>query len=410
MKGFAKRSFSFVLVFSMILGLASCKSKKKDNGLSSCTNVEKQLDSLKNVEGNIWVNEDKKYETLVNLMLYEVQETDFRGSMIVATDDEVIFASGSRLLDIDGNEVTPNTTYELGSISKSFAALCILKLQEEGKLSLDDELGKYFPEYSSCANFENTSKVTISQLLHMRSGIPDDMNEPDLFWGIEKKDSWLNPTLSVDPQKQGEVLNGFYANVDDDTFLNQAFTTELIYEPGSKASYSNSNYWILAIIVEKVSGKAYNDYVNEVILNPCNMTSSSSLASDDVTASMKPGAWTFRPETIKGSGDIHGSAVDLLKYDRALFGGYLLNQESMDILLDPIDKYGCGWEIFDNKIAHGGATPGFHTYHIIFEKDGQHLYAIMLANAGENRLDNFLIEQIEKTYKGMTESAEEKAA
>ena len=140
------------------------------------------------------------------------------------------------------------------------------------------------------------------------------------------------------------------------------------------------------------------------------MTSSSSLKSGDVTASMPPGTWSFRPETTKGSGDINGSAVDLLKYDRALFGGYLLNQESMDILLDPIDKYGCGWEIFDGKIAHGGATPGFHTYHIIFEKDGQHLYAIMLANAGENRLDNFLIEQIEKAYNWIPESAEEKAA
>ena len=397
MKGFVKRSCSLVLVLTMVLSLASCKAKKKKD-ISSCTNVEEQIGSLKNIEGNIWVNEDKKYENMVNLLLYRVQNTNFRGSMIIATDDEVIFASGTQLLDIDGNEVTPYTTYELGSISKSFAAVCILKLVEEGKLSVDDELGKFFPEYSSCANFENTSKVTVSQLLHMRSGIPDDLNEPELFWGLTKEESWHNPDLSHNSKEQGEVVNGFYANVDDDKFLNQVFTTELIFEPGSKPSYSNANYWILSIIVEKLSGKAYGDYINEVILTPCNMTSSSSVMSGDVTASMPSDAWSFLPETTKGSGDIHSNAVDLLKYDRALFGGCLLSQKSMDILLDPIDNYGCGWEIVGNWIYHGGATPGFTTYHVIIEKDGHRLYAIMLANAGENKLDKILIGQLETSY------------
>ena len=398
MKSFAKRTVSLVLVFTMVLGLTSCKSKKKKKDLSSCTNIEEQLRSLKNVEGNIWVNEDKKYENMVNLLLYRVQNTEFRGSMIIATDDEVIFASGTQLLDIDGKEVTPYTTYELGSISKSFAAVCILKLVEEGKLSVDDELGKFFPEYSSCTNFENTSKVTISQLLHMRSGIPDDLNEPELFWGLSKEDSWLNSELVHNSKEQGDVVNGFYKNVDDDVFLNQVFTTDLLFSPGSKASYSNANYWILAIIVEKLSGKAYNDYVNEVIFTPCNMTSSSSLASGDVTASMPPDSWSFLPETTKGSGDIHSNAVDLLKYDRALFNGCLLSQKSMDILLDPIENYACGWEIYEDVIGHGGATPGFTTNNIIFDKDGHHLYAIMLANSGENKLDKVLINQLETSY------------
>ncbi|MBO4689122.1 MAG: beta-lactamase family protein [Clostridiales bacterium] len=399
MKAFSKRAVSIILVLAMAMGLTSCKSgKKSKKDISTCTKVEEQIGTLKNTEGNVWVNEDAKYEGMVNLLLYHVRQKNFRGSLIVATDDEVIFASGSRLLDIEGKEVTPYTIYEIGSISKAFVSMCILKLVEEGKMSVDDELGKYFPEYSSCTNFEKTSKVTVTQLLHMRSGIPDDINSPDQFWGLDIEDSWFAPDLKQNSKAQGDVVRSFYENVDDDRFIRQAFSVELLFEPGTELSYSNSNYWLLALIVEKVTGKAYSDYVNEVIFAPCNMMSSSSLMSGDVTASMPEEAWSFIPASTKGSGDIHSSVVDLLKFDRALFGGYLLDEKSMEILLDPIDMYACGWEVFLGRCSHSGATPGFHTCHIIYEKNGKHLYAIMFANNGENRLERYVYDQLQSSF------------
>ena len=110
--------------------------------------VDEQIKKLSNVQGNIWINEDAKYKDLLGHLVSQLKDNvSLRGSLIIATDDDVIVAAGMRLKDKDGSEVTPYTTYEIGSVTKSMTAVCIMKLVEEGKIKLDDTLGDFFPEY-----------------------------------------------------------------------------------------------------------------------------------------------------------------------------------------------------------------------------------------------------------------------
>ena len=183
-------SIVLVLTTAISLSISGCRRDKKP-ALEERTKVEDEISHLKNENGNIYINEKKEYEKIVSYLLGEVEKSNFRGSLIVATDDEVIFASGTHLLDIDGNEVTPETVYEIGSLTKSFVAVCTMKLVEEGTLSLDDTLGKFFPQYTNCPNYEKTSKVKIYDLLHMRSGLPDYLNAPELFFDEETIDRGL---------------------------------------------------------------------------------------------------------------------------------------------------------------------------------------------------------------------------
>ena len=353
----------------MTMGLVSCTPGLKDR-----IKVEDQLGKLTNVDGNTLINEDEEYEAMVNSLLYMTRDTGLQGGWIVATDDDVIFATGNVLLDNDGNVVDPYTTFEIGSMSKSFVSVCIFKLVEEGKISLDDTLGDYFPEYASCSNYEAVSKVTISQMLHMRSGIPDYLNEPDKFW----KDA----EITGDEYSGFDVLESM-SPLGEDVFFGNMFTSELGFEPGADFSYSNTNYYVLSIIIEHLTGKAYQDYVKEVIFDPCNMTSTSSMTSGDVQAALPEGVDYIRPEFARGAGDIHSNVVDILKYDRALFGGYLLKDESLETLLTPDGFYACGFEVREDMVRHGGDTPGFTCGHYILERNGQRLYVIGWSHQGD---------------------------
>ena len=367
-----------------------CSSNKNAN-----IDIESEISSLNNVEGNIYINEKTEYQKMTDWLLYEVRETNLRGSIIVATDDDVIFASGSRLLDIDGNEVTPYTTYEIGSITKSFTATCIMKLAEEGKLSLDNTLGDFFPEYDYCSNYDTVSRITVSNLLHMRSGLPDYLNATEQFFNEElvaKLSSGDFQTKSME-----DKLLSFFSQIDNNLFLENAFGCVNAKTPDSEFEYSNTNYYILSLIIEKITGKTYQEYVNEVILQPCLMNTSTSMTDGNITASFKPNSFLFDTSYSKGAGDIHSNVVDLLKFERSLFGGYLLNEASMKEILNPIDSYGCGWFIDDDKYYHGGTTPAFNTMNYIIEKNGKRLYITMFADNGENRAET-LVEYLSKWF------------
>lgn len=373
-----KKIIAAFMTAVMVLGVTSCRKNIK-----TITNVENEISQLQNVEGNVWINTDEEYENMVNVLLYQAQETDLSGSLIVATDDEVIFASGTRLLDNDGNEVSLSTTYEIGSITKSFTAVAIMKLVEQGKVSMDDTLEKYFPEYSGCAYYDRTCKVTVSDMLHMRSGIPDYVNQPTLFFDAET----IMDALGYDAAFMSEesIIHQLYNAVDEDDIMRSVFSCKPNNTPDTEFEYSNTNYYILAVILERVTGKTYEDFLNEEIFKPCGMTDTTAMHFGDVTASIKDDAWYTEPCQTKGCGDIHSTVVDLLKYDRALFGGYLLKDKTMDDFLYPIDGYACGlFKEQEDLIKHSGSTHGFHTEHYVIERNGKHLYIIMFANQKEN--------------------------
>ena len=342
-------------------------------------NVDEQIKKLNNIEGNIWINEDEQYKVKLGKLRSQIKDNvSVRGSIIIATDDDVILASGTRLKDRDGNEVTPHTTYEIGSVTKSMTAVCIMKLVEDGKIKLDDTLGDSFPEYSSCPFYSEVSKITVRNLLRMRSGIHDFVNDPQGFWGEETGSELAGTGLVTE-----EGYNSFFDKYGD-KIAEQAFCRKPGFEHGKKLDYSNTNYTLLAEIIEKKSGMSYARFMEETVFKPCGMTDTTCMKDGNVQASIKKDAWYNRFNSSKGCGDVHSSVVDLLKYHRALFGGYLLSEDSMNEIMNFTDGYGFGWQRMDDWILHGGSTAGFSTFNgVLDDVNGKRIYVIMCANQGE---------------------------
>ena len=164
-----------------------------------------------------WTTEEEAFRKLVRIMRQECAAPDTAsGVYLLATDDRIVFLRGVNSTETDGKtSVNAYTVFEIGSVTKTFTATAVLQLWEQGKLDLDDPLGKYFPEY------EKGAGITIRQLLHMQSGImreffPEDMLEND--YDLMKK----------------YYTDGF----SDEELLASLFEADLGFAPGTTSSYS----------------------------------------------------------------------------------------------------------------------------------------------------------------------------
>lgn len=337
--------------------------------------------------GVAWVNDNPDLAALVRKYKYGYDST---GSYLVATDDDIVVVYNENRTEVDG--VTPvdqYTTYDIASCSKLFTAVCIFQLVEEGRMSLDDTLDMYFPEY------ELGSQITIYNMLHMRSGIADYVNEPELFW---MHDEELPPIEEIeDPAEFFELYfpDGFFSGeMTEEEFLEHLYQADLVFEPGSQFAYSNTNYRLLAFIVEHVTGMRFCDYLQENIFDVCGM---------DHTTSMIPGDETSLPEDFEmlqelgvvdenghtvmpdfGDGGIHTCTADLLAFDRALFTGRLVSEESFEEMNNMIEGYGCGLMPYEGALGvyHSGGAYTYITMNIIRPSDTfGHVYVISMMRA-----------------------------
>lgn len=326
-------------------------------------------------EERSWKNTKKKYTEL----LKTYGETQCNGAVAVATDTEIVYFYCENAVEKDGTTlVSQYTKFDLASISKTMTAVSILQLAEKGKLSINDTLSKYFPEYKIGAN------ITIYQLLHMLTGIPDYLNNPDPFWGISGAEAA--------DKKIADILQD---RVTEEQFLAALYQAPLGFEPGTKYEYSNSNYRLLAFIIEQVSGMKYCDYVQKNIFNKCGMIHTTSMAKGDLTYvpvnfeeeveyefTDKDG-YPVCPINTKGDGGIHSCLSDLILFDRALFGGKLLNKDSMKTLLSAENGYCCGLMLNNNGYSHDGSSitcAGFNK--IVESEEFGHVYVITLWRTG----------------------------
>ncbi|MCB0585840.1 MAG: beta-lactamase family protein [Phaeodactylibacter sp.] len=177
----------------------------------------------------------------------ELSDTEPGGAILFMKGDSILFSRGYGLADLQtGEKITPNTLFNTGSISKTFVAYGILMLRDEGSLSLEDSLEKYFPDFD---NAEIARKVRIKHLLTHTSGLPDlrKTEEDSLFYLTAKdRENW-------EPIKRAQALN---------------------FEPGEKFQYSNPAFNGLALIIEQVSGRKWQDYIREKIFLPSDMLTS----------------------------------------------------------------------------------------------------------------------------------------
>ena len=353
---------------------------------------------------NTWAAGDEDLTELVAIMKRECAKSPLiKGTYILATDDRIIFIGGINSKDIYGNKVDAYTTYEIGSLTKAFTATAVFQLCERGELSLESTLDLFFPEY------EYGKEITVYHLLHMQSGLRKDFAGDDTF--LDENGN---------PDKE-EFRRYYYDGFTDEELLSMLFSGEPEFKPGTKFSYSNTGYTLLAMIIEKVTGKSYAEYVQENIFDVCGMEHSSSMTTGDVTSVpefVPDDSFPFndpyelvdtlymqliRPE--RGVGDIHSSAADLLLFDRALIGGKLINEESLAEMFHTDKGYGCGWmpaRPNSSIYYHGGETYIYKAYNLYAKtKKYGNLYLIQLhpTVAGDRYSNECMLEIIRAVMK-----------
>ena len=292
-------------------------------------------------------------------------------SALVAKEGKIIYrkAFGKANLELDVN-MTPENVFEVGSITKQFTSVAILMLLEEGKLSLEDDITKYIPDYPTEGN-----KLTIHNLLTHTSGIRNYTSMPS-FGKVM--------TIAESPLK----------------FIDFFKNEPLDFKPGEKYAYSNSGYFLLGYIIEKASGMSYPKFIKEKIFDKINMNSSyygshSKLIKNRASGYQKRGEFSnaqYISLTLPYSaGSIMSTVDDMLKWQTAITTDVFVKEATIDkaftnYTLNNGDKinYGYGWSIDELNgvptIEHGGAIPGYLSMGVFVPS--KNVYVIVFSNCG----------------------------
>ncbi len=274
----------------------------------------------------------------------------FIGSALIAKGGKVIFEKGYGMANVELDVPNgPDTKFRLGSITKQFTATAILQLEEQGKLSVTDTACKYLPE---CP--ETWNAITIHQLLSHTSGIPSYTDGPD----------FAKPKMMRIPLKPVEIL-----------MLTKDKPLE--FQPGEKWKYDNSGYIFLGVIIEKVSGEKYADYLKKHVFGALDMNDS---GYDDSNIILKNRAQGYRSVTDAfrnadyldmslpyAAGSLYSTVNDLYRWDRALYTDKVLTKASREKMWTPVKNgYAYGWGVGQahqrKQISHGGGINGFSTF------------------------------------------------
>jgi CubicO group peptidase (beta-lactamase class C family) len=298
-------------------------------------------------------SESKKIAALDEFFTNEFPSDAPGGAILIMKNDSIIFSKGYGLADVNSKEpITTKTLFNLGSISKTFVANAILMLQEQGKLSVEDSLTKYFANF---AKPEFGAQIKIKHLLTHSSGLPDNRQvDRDTVFYLTAKDAenWY-------PVTQAE---------------------HLVFQPGTRYEYSNPAFNALALIVEQVSGQRWQTFIEENIMKPSGMTSSTITDGPHPQSGVshgyvfQQGKWleddygeepTF---PAAGNGGVWSSVEELAKYEQALRKATFLKQETIADSRTVKDYKGwidsrkpfIGWSWFIEKNGDGLLTVG-HT-------------------------------------------------
>lgn len=286
----------------------------------------------------------KKIEQYINA---HAANNKFSGNVLIAKGDSILYQNSWGWANKEHQiKNTDSTKFLIGSITKPFTAYAVLLLEQQGKLSLNDKLSKYFP------NFPNAEQVTIMQLLRHSSGIKDYHSLPD--WRADSKKDTTAPLVTINKIAQ----------------LPQAYN----FAPDSNFRYTNTGYILLGSIIEQVSGKTFANCIADEILTPLNLTETGVINNYSIVENLAQGYFTTPLETKKAayinymqpyaSGNMYSTPKDLLKFTRAIFNNKLLSKEkTKEIVTNNTGKYGYGWGIrnYNGTKAYGhyGGMNGF---------------------------------------------------
>jgi len=297
-------------------------------------------------------------------------------AIIVQRDGRTIVRKGYGMADLElGVPVAPDMVFRLGSITKQFTAVSILLLAQDGKLGLQDEITKFLPDYPT-----QGKRITVEHLLTHTSGIQSYTDMPE-WLPLWRKDFTVKELVDFFKDKPMQ------------------------FEPGQSWAYDNSGYILLGAIIEKVSGKTYEEFVNERIFKPLGMTGSSYDHTERVIPRRVAGYQEDKGSFVNApflsmtqpyaAGSLLSTVDDLARWSEAVFAGKLVGREWLDKAFTPYKLgngestgYGYGWFIADfaghRSIEHGGGINGFTTHEMTFPED-RIFIAILTNSAVGNR-------------------------
>jgi CubicO group peptidase (beta-lactamase class C family) len=269
-------------------------------------------------------------------------------SLAVIRNGEIVVARGYGLANVEHQvPVKPETIFQSGSMGKQFTATAVMMLAEEGKLSLDDKITKYFPDGPGAWN-----NITVRHLLTHTSGMTDYPEDFDM-----RRD------------------------YTEDELVQRIKPIPLAFQPGEKWSYSNLAYVMLGVLIHKVSGKFYGDFLQERVFKPLGMSTARVISETDivpnraagyrlVNGQLKNQNWVAPSLNTTADGALYLTVYDVAKWDAALYGEKLLKRSSLQEMWTPVKLndgkthgYGFGWALGEVRghrvVEHGGAWQGF---------------------------------------------------
>lgn len=295
----------------------------------------------------------------------------FRGTIVVERNGHVLVAK-SYGLAVEEWKV-PNsqeTKFEIASVSKQFTAAAILQLVDRGKLQVSDPVSKFYPEAPPSWN-----GITVHQLLTHTSGLPNN--------GLEN------------------FTKGLCVPYTADELINTLRDRPLAFTPGSAWAYTNTEYYLLAAIIERLSGERYGEYLAHHVFEPLKMGHSGFAATLDLVPQMAEG-YTRENGVLRhrdyfdrsveiGAGGIYTNAEDMLLWNKALDSAGFLSAESLDLMFTahPPGNYGYGWFIDAaprQRSYHEGSDPGFAAFEARYPED--HVVIVVFANEDDSPVRN----------------------
>ncbi len=315
----------------------------------------------------------------IETYLTRVEKVGFSGSVLVAIEGKEVLSNGYGFRNAELKEMnTPSTIFDIGSITKQFTAAAILKLEMQGKLATNNKISLYFPNVPV-----DKQAITIHDLLRHQSGLPS-------------------------------VVGGDYDKITETAFIDSAMKAPLRFKCGTKFSYSNIGYSLLAIIIEKVSGRSYEEYLYKNLWQPAKMESTGytrpNFNKDEIAIGYKDGKLWGKPTekewdkdapywNLKGNGGILSTTEDLYKWNQAFLTDDILSKDAKQKYFHPKLRdnedtnsyYAYGWDVHktdrnSSLIQHNGFNGIF--YADFFRFVDENVVVISLSNQASRNFMN----------------------
>ena len=361
-----KQLLIFFILLSFMMLFSGCKSSRQSTSKSSVQQVSEELDSLFS-------------------SLFKADEPG--AAVVLVRGDSIVYDKGFGLARMDTSvPISSSTMFNICSVSKQFSAVALCLLAEQGKLSLDDSVQKFFPQFKA----EFFKRITLRHLMSHTSGIPDARPRTD--------EAWATYTAST-PTKFSCVDNFKRFAEEDETTRFMEQLDYLEFEPGTQYDYQNPTFQLMLMIVEQVTGEKFDNWMRDHIFLPAGMKQTVYYEPTRNIPCMVHGYVPAEGENLygyfrtpdgrweecdygeatffgtKADGGIYTTPLEFVKWDKALYSDVIMSKASREtvhtprILTDiPETYYGYGWFIEQRpdrpkKIYHTGDNGGF----LIFE-------------------------------------------